>query len=295
MSAASSLPDASAAASPTPLVPIASSRAEWDAARESLRQKEKELSKLKDALTLQRRALPWLELPVDFQLEDCSFDAASGTCASGRTSLSALFGTHPQLIVYNCMSFTADSGSGSSGYPCGACSLIIEQLDAICAALEKQADTAVAVICHGPPDRLRACAALRKWNVRILSCHGDFAAFVGAETEQSLQAGGGGGGGGGSRPTLSAFARGLTPETQAKTYLSYATWMRGVEDIELVCAYVDRLPIAVKGGRQPGFLQWREIYGEARVEQVPPVKETAPAAAAATAGGAGQSCCCPAK
>ena len=63
---------------------------EWEAARQRLLVKEKELTRARDALAAQRRRMPWLA--VDKQYE---FDGPKGSA-----SLLELFEGRRQLIVY---------------------------------------------------------------------------------------------------------------------------------------------------------------------------------------------------
>src|SRR5271155_4052247 len=72
--------------------PIAS-REEWLAARKELLRKEKELTKLHDRLSAERRALPWVKIGKKYV-----FAAPEGT-----VTLADLFGSHRQLIVHHFM------------------------------------------------------------------------------------------------------------------------------------------------------------------------------------------------
>ena len=63
---------------------------EWEAARERLLVKEKELTRARDALAAERRRMPWL--PVE---KDYAFDGPDGT-----KSLLGLFEGRRQLIIY---------------------------------------------------------------------------------------------------------------------------------------------------------------------------------------------------
>jgi len=62
-------------------------REEWEAAREKLLEREKELTRLNDELARQRSELPWV--PID---KEYSFETEAGT----RT-LTELFGGRSQL------------------------------------------------------------------------------------------------------------------------------------------------------------------------------------------------------
>ena len=66
------------------------SRDEWNAAREKLLVKEKELTRAHDALAAQRRRMPWMAVEKEYW-----FDGPVG-----RMSLADLFEGRRQLIVY---------------------------------------------------------------------------------------------------------------------------------------------------------------------------------------------------
>jgi predicted dithiol-disulfide oxidoreductase (DUF899 family) len=70
------------------------SREEWLAARKAHLVSEKELTKLHDRVSAERRALPWVK--VD---KGCVFDGPDG-----RETLAELFGVNSQLIVYHFIS-----------------------------------------------------------------------------------------------------------------------------------------------------------------------------------------------
>ena len=63
---------------------------EWEAARQRLLVKEKEVSRAKDALAAERRRMPWLAVEKEY-----AFDGPGG-----KASLVDLFEGRRQLIVY---------------------------------------------------------------------------------------------------------------------------------------------------------------------------------------------------
>ncbi|MGB7306111.1 MAG: DUF899 family protein, partial [Burkholderiaceae bacterium] len=69
------------------------SRQQWLEQRLALLEKEKELTRLRDELSEQRRALPWVEVTKNYQFIDV--DRAK--------SLLDLFGERRQLLVYHFM------------------------------------------------------------------------------------------------------------------------------------------------------------------------------------------------
>src|SRR5207248_8871247 len=66
------------------------SREEWEAAREKLLVKEKELTRARDAMAAQRRRMPWMAVEKEYR-----FDGPNGPA-----SLDDLFEGRRQLIVY---------------------------------------------------------------------------------------------------------------------------------------------------------------------------------------------------
>jgi predicted dithiol-disulfide oxidoreductase (DUF899 family) len=92
------------------------SRQEWDAARERLLVKEKEITRARDALAAERRRMPWMAVEKKYQ-----FDGPKG-----KASLLDLFAGRRQLIVYR-----AFFESGVHGWPehaCIGCSLVADQV-----------------------------------------------------------------------------------------------------------------------------------------------------------------------
>ena len=85
--------------------PIVSAE-EWEAARQQLLVKEKELTRARDALAAQRRRMPWLAVEKEYE-----FDGPEG-----RASLLDLFEGRRQLIVYR-----AFFEPGVYGWPDHAC------------------------------------------------------------------------------------------------------------------------------------------------------------------------------
>ncbi len=69
------------------------SQSEWLAARRALLAKEKEFTRARDALSAERRTMPWVEIDKPYV-----FDGPDG-----RETLTDLFGAKSQLIIYHFM------------------------------------------------------------------------------------------------------------------------------------------------------------------------------------------------
>ena len=90
--------------------------AAWEAARQQLLVKEKELTRARDAMAAQRRRMPWLAVEKDYVFEG----------PSGRASLLDLFEGRRQLIVYR--AFFEPGVHGWPDHACKGCSLVADQV-----------------------------------------------------------------------------------------------------------------------------------------------------------------------
>jgi predicted dithiol-disulfide oxidoreductase (DUF899 family) len=89
------------------------SRDEWIAARKAHLAHEKELTRLRDKLSAERRELPWIKVEKDYVF----------TTDRGRETLAELFEGRSQLIVYHFM-WRHDLGTG-----CNGCSFLADHID----------------------------------------------------------------------------------------------------------------------------------------------------------------------
>lgn len=105
------------------------SQAEWLAARKQFLKKEKELTRLRDALNRERRELPWVKLDKEYV-----FDTPHG-----KKTLAALFDGRSQLIVYHFM-FGPDWKEG-----CPSCSFNMDHTDGALIHLAQRDVTFLAV------------------------------------------------------------------------------------------------------------------------------------------------------
>src|SRR3954465_11420983 len=94
------------------LHPEVVSAKEWEAAREQLLVKEKELTHARDALAAERRRMPWLAVEKEYE-----FDGPAG-----KASRLALVDGRRQLIVYR--AFFEPGVYGWPEHACVGCSFV---------------------------------------------------------------------------------------------------------------------------------------------------------------------------
>ncbi len=120
---------------------------EWEAARQRLLVKEKELTRARDALAAERRRMPWLPVAKEY-----AFDGPDG-----RVSLPGLFGGRRQLIVYR--AFFEPGVYGWPDHACVGCSLVSDQVAHV-AHLNARDTTLVFVSPAPQPDIARVKARM---------------------------------------------------------------------------------------------------------------------------------------
>jgi predicted dithiol-disulfide oxidoreductase (DUF899 family) len=131
------------------------SRDEWLAARTEHLRREKEFSKLRDQLSAERRALPWVRVDKTY-----TFDTPDGP----RT-LADLFDGRSQLIVYHFM-FAPSWEEG-----CPSCSLLSDHIDGATVHLA-QRDVTLIAVSRAPLDRIEAFRRRMGWRFPWVSSHG---------------------------------------------------------------------------------------------------------------------------
>jgi predicted dithiol-disulfide oxidoreductase (DUF899 family) len=132
------------------------SRDEWVKARKALLAKEKEFTRRRDALSAERRELPWVKVA-----ENYVFDGPQG-----KESLSDLFAGSSQLLVYHFM-FGPDWTEG-----CPSCSFWADNYDGITTHL-KHRDVSLVVISRAPFDKLDAYKKRMGWSFKWVSSLGN--------------------------------------------------------------------------------------------------------------------------
>jgi len=131
------------------------SRAEWLAARKDFLVKEKELTRLRDRLTAERRNLPWVKVEKNYV-----FDTPHG-----RQTLSDLFDGRSQLIVDHFM-----LGPGwKEG--CVGCSFTADHIEGALVHLEHH-DVTLVVVSRAPQPEIEAFRQRMGWRFKWVSSYG---------------------------------------------------------------------------------------------------------------------------
>jgi predicted dithiol-disulfide oxidoreductase (DUF899 family) len=133
---------------------------EWQAARDELLVKEKELTRARDALAAQRRRMPRVAVERDYRFEG----------PGGPASLLDMFAGRRQLVVYR---FFFEPGVG--GWPergCVGCSFVADQV-AHLAHLNAR-DTTLAFVSRAPQPDIERLKARMGWDIPWYTITDDF-------------------------------------------------------------------------------------------------------------------------
>ncbi len=134
------------------------SREEWLEARKALMAKEKELTRFRDGLAAERRALPWVQVEKQYV-----FDARHG-----KVTLAELFDGRSQLFVKHFM-----MGPGQVGQ-CVGCSLEVDHIEGALVHLQNH-DVSYAVVARAPIEEIEAVRKRMEWGFTwVSSYHSDF-------------------------------------------------------------------------------------------------------------------------
>ena len=150
------------------------SRDRWLAERRRLLAREKEITRLRDQVARERRALPWVRIEKDY-----TFDTPEG-----RRALADLFEGRRQLLVQHFM-----LGPGwAEG--CPSCSYMADHLDGMQVHLMHR-DVTLRVVSRAPLAEIERFRARMGWRFRWVSSHGsDFNRDFGVSfTQQEIASG----------------------------------------------------------------------------------------------------------
>jgi predicted dithiol-disulfide oxidoreductase (DUF899 family) len=197
-------------------------------ARLALLAREKELNRLRDELSAQRRQLPWVRLEKNYE-----FDGPDG-----RLSMLDLFGDRSQLLVYHFM-----LGPGwVEG--CPSCSFWADSFDGTQVHLAHR-DAALVAVSRAPFAEIEAYRQRMGWSFRwVSSAPGDFNFDFGVSSTPEHPAAGG------EynfrhvdepmeeSPGLSVFAR----DEAGQIFHTYSTYSRGLDPFNSAYQLLDLAP-----------------------------------------------------
>jgi predicted dithiol-disulfide oxidoreductase (DUF899 family) len=227
------------------------SKAEWIEARKQLLAKEKEFTQMRDQLSAERRALPWLRMEKEYTFEG----------PNGRQTLAELFEGRSQLVVYHFM-FAPDWETG-----CKSCSFWADSFNGPVAHLN-QRDVTFLAISRAPLPKLQAFAQRMGWSFKwVSSFDSDFnfdfqasfmpedlargdAIYNYAPLAHQMS----------DMPGVSVFAR----DESGALFHTYSCYSRGIDMLNTAYQYLDLTPKGRDEASLPGTMAWvklRDQYG----------------------------------
>lgn len=232
------------------------SREEWNAARDEVLKREKELTHMSDDLAKRRRELPWTRVEKDYTFQT----------ADGPKTLANLFEGRSQLVAYHFM-FGPDWD-----YGCPVCSSIADSFDGVVSHLAAR-DVTMIAISRAPIDKLLTFRDRMGWSFNWASSYdtdfnwdwgysatreqaSQWVDQVPAGVEQFASATGN------DKLGYLTEGPGLTVFTREgdDVYLAYIGSARGLEIIMTYYEILDRVP-GGRGEDDPFWVRHHDRYG----------------------------------
>jgi predicted dithiol-disulfide oxidoreductase (DUF899 family) len=137
-------------------LPAVTSPQEWLTARKDLLRKEKEFTKLRDALNTSRRELPMVRVDKEYVFEG----------PDGKVSLADMFGTSRQLILQHVMYDPQWDDA------CPSCTAGLDEMSPGLLRNLRSRDTAFAAVSRAPHDKIAAYKERKGWDFPWYSSFG---------------------------------------------------------------------------------------------------------------------------
>lgn len=216
------------------------SREAWLTARKALLAKEKDFTRQRDALSAERRALPWVEVEQAYV-----FDGPNG-----KETLSDLFAGSSQLIVYHFM-FGSDWEEG-----CPSCSFWADNYNGITIHL-KHRDVQLVAVSRAPLAKLEAYRKRMGWGFKWVSSYGndfnrDYHVSFTPEERQTGFYNFEPRGFGAEAPGLSVFIKG----ENGAIYHTYSCYARGLDALNGAYQMLDLVPKGRDEAGLPYTMAW---------------------------------------
>ena len=201
---------------------------EWLAARTALLADEKELTRLRDAVSRRRRELPWERVEKEYVF----------TTPRGRKTLADLFDGRSQLVVYHFM-FDPDDETG-----CKHCSFWADSFDPNVVHLAAR-DVSFVVVSRAPVEKLERYR--RAWAGRSRGCPRTGATSTTTSAPRSATTSSTSPCSTSARshraaPTARA-SRSSPRATDGAIYRTYSTHGRGIDILNATYNYLDLVPL----------------------------------------------------
>jgi predicted dithiol-disulfide oxidoreductase (DUF899 family) len=219
------------------------SKEQWLAARKAHLAREKELTRLRDALAAERRNLPWTRVDKAY-----TFDTPAG-----RRTLAELFGGRSQLVIYHFM-FGPDWNEG-----CPSCSFVSDHIDGALPHLAAR-DVAMVAVSRAPLAKLQAFKSRMGWRFPWVSSHDtDFNTDFGVSFTKEEMARGAVNYNYVAQPFPSEEAPGASvfyKDAGGAVYHTYSTYGRGVEVLVGTYMILDLAPKGRDEDHLPFSMSW---------------------------------------
>ena len=222
------------------------SRDAWIKARQRHLAREKEFTRLRDRLSAERRALPWVKVDKNYVFKT----------PDGDVTLAELFDGRSQLIVYHFM-LGPDWDEG-----CRGCSFWTDNFQGVDVHLAARDVTLIAVS-SAPPDRIEKFKSRMGWTHKwVSSAGGDFnrdyhVSFTPEDLQQEIYYN--------YRrikssmtelPGISVFYK----ETDGTVYHTYSTYSRGLDMLNGAYHYLDLVPKGRDETERAPSMTWVRLH-----------------------------------
>jgi predicted dithiol-disulfide oxidoreductase (DUF899 family) len=219
------------------------SQDEWLAARKALLAKEKAFTRARDALSRERRELPWVKVDKPYV-----FDAPGG-----KKTLADLFGGRSQLIVYHFM-LGPEWEEG-----CKSCSFLADHFDGAAIHLA-QRDVTLVVISRAPVPKIETFKRRMGWRFPWVSSYdNDFNRDYHVSFSKEELARGKveynyapTGAPGEEMPGVSAFFK----DASGNVFHTYSSYARGLDILVGAYNFLDMAPKGRDEDSQPYTMAW---------------------------------------
>jgi predicted dithiol-disulfide oxidoreductase (DUF899 family) len=222
------------------------SREEWLIARKALLTKEKELTRLRDKVSADRRTLPWVMVDKPYL-----FDTPNG-----KQALADLFDGRSQLVVYHFML------TPGSDHICEGCSFLADHVDAARQHFE-HADLSFAAISRAPLSQIEPVKQRMGWRFKWVSSFGsEFNYDYGVSFTPEQIAKGETDYNYGTTPYAETDLHGASVFTRNETgqiFHTYSTYARGGDILLGAFNWLDLTP---KGRNETNIMDWVRLHDE---------------------------------